>query len=143
MKTIKFFAIVIIALLTLNSCVTEKYYPENNWYVENFEVRARDWTPVGAVGSPGFHYEFVFDQVPLEVAYYDGIVTAYLYQTVDGAEVQTPLPFTYYEQESNVEYSIFYTYDVARDGSIAFKMYPSDFLEIVLLDESFRVAIIW
>jgi hypothetical protein len=140
MKTIKFIAIAIFSLVAVSSCTKE----EANWYVENFEVKARDWVPVGIAGLPGFHYEVVFNKVPLEVAYHDGIVTAYLYQSVDNVEVQTPLPFTYYEKSDRGElYSILYTYDVASDGSIAFKMYPNDFLEIPPEDEYFRVAIIW
>jgi len=139
MKTIKFIAIAIFSLVAVSSCTKE----EANWYVENFEVKAGHWVSVGKVGSPGFHYEFVFNQIPLDVAYHDGIVTAYLYQTIDNVEVQTPLPFTYYEQDRSVLYSIFYTYDVASDGSIAFKMYPSDFFAIDQVDEYFRVAIIW
>jgi hypothetical protein len=144
MKTVKFIAIAIFSLVTVSSCTIKEYYPNENWYSEDFEVRAGDWKKVG-VGTSDFHYEFVFDRVPLDIAYKKGVVTAYLYLNRGTAnETQAPLPHTFYlEEEDGYLYSVQYTYDIASDNTIAFKIYVSDFVDIDLANEYFKVAITW
>jgi hypothetical protein len=146
MKTVKLIALAIFSLAVLNSCTEEN--PEK-WYTDVFKVDVRDWVLVGAPDEIGSYYEYVFYDVP----YVNGIINVYMYVDYGtSSEIQIPLPYTDYRVEVDADgrripYSIQYTYDIAKDGSIAFKIYVNDYwtksLESMLLTEHFRVAIIY
>lgn len=150
MKGLKFIAVAIVLLTAFTACNDDNVY-EEKWYVQDFEVVSSDWRLVGQPGEVGSYYEYVFDKVPLEVSYYQGIVTAYMYFNYKGNnEVQTPLPYTEYYVETNtaneeVNYSIQYSYDVMADGRIAFRAIVSDYYTQYFNPgtQYFRVAIIW
>ncbi|MDR1129822.1 MAG: hypothetical protein LBK96_02450 [Prevotellaceae bacterium] len=152
MKTIKFIAVAILSLAVFNSCTENTNLPpENfdvpNWHTENLEVKARDWKLVGGLDEIDSYYEYIFDNFP----YVDGIVSVYMYQDFGkNTELQLPLPYTYYgveilENGEEKYYSIQYSYDIARDGTIALKVHVSDYLTSLFRPdtEHFRVAIVW
>ena len=156
MKTIKFIALAIFSLAALNSCTEgdsrDPYYDDGNqeqWYTEILEVKYEDWKLVGNYNEIGSYYEYVFNGFP----YVDGIINVYMYVDYDTSkEIQIPLPYTEYRVEvlgngDELHYSIQYSYDIAKDGTIAFKIYISNYmtasLERLLLTEHFRVAIIY
>jgi hypothetical protein len=154
MKTIKLIALAIFALAVFNSCEVDnpEVIPEENpeqWYTENLEVKAQDWNLEGGrPGEIGSYYEYIFDGFP----YVDGIITVYMYRNYrTPAEVQVPLPYTEYiaydENGDRKFYSIQYSYDIAIDGTIAFKIHVSDDYtseeDITLQTLYFRVAIIY
>jgi hypothetical protein len=143
MKTIKLIALAVFSLAVFNSCTVK---PEE-WYTENLKVLARDWELKGGLNEIGSYYECVFDGFP----YVDGIVTVYMYQDFGtSTEIQVPLPYTEYgidlfDDGSELHYSIQYSYDIAIDGSIALKVYVSDYMTSLFRPgtENFRVAIIY
>jgi hypothetical protein len=142
MKTIKFIAVAILSLAILNSC-TEK----SNWYTDNLEIKSEDWKLIGHENEIGSYYEYVFYDFP----YVDGIVSVYMYQDFGSRhETQIPLPYTFYwidilDNGEEDKYSIQYSYDIAMDGSIAFKVYVNDYITSSFrpATELFRVAIVW
>ncbi|MDR0724736.1 MAG: hypothetical protein LBF59_01830 [Prevotellaceae bacterium] len=156
MKTVKFIALAIFALAMLNSCTEgdsrDPYYDEEyheTWYTEILEVRAGDWKLRGGVNDIGSYYEYIFPDFP----YADGIINVYMYTDFGtSSETQIPLPYTDYRVDvlgngDEDHYSVQYSYDIAKDGTIAFKIYISNYmtehLERLLLTEHFRVAIIY
>ncbi|MDR1340778.1 MAG: hypothetical protein LBK58_12105 [Prevotellaceae bacterium] len=152
MKTIKYIAVAIFSLAVFNSCTDSTNLPPEdfdvpNWYTENLEVKASDWKLVGGIDEIDSYYEYIFDNFP----YVDGIVSVYMYQNFDkNTELQIPLPYTSYEVDildngEEVYYSIQYSYDIARDGSIALKVHVSDYFTGLFRPDTevFRVAIIW
>jgi hypothetical protein len=152
MKTIKLIIITIFLLVIVNSCTLagDTYYenPER-WYTETFEVYAEDWVLIGRGDEIGSYYQCVFDDFP----YVDGIINVYMYQNFGTpAEIQVQLPYIQYEVEiledgSRNPYSIQYSYDIAQDGTIAFKIHVNDYwtksLAAILRTEYFRVTIIY
>jgi hypothetical protein len=146
MKTIRVIALAIFALIVLNACTVEEN-PEK-WYSEVITVNVDEWgEPVRFGNDAGYHYEYIYDGLPPV----EGIVNVYMfvdYGTSD--EIQLPLPYTDYKVEwidngNPIYYSIQYSYDITKDGIIAFKIYVSDYL-IDLIDlytEHFRVTIIY
>jgi hypothetical protein len=155
MKTIKFIAVAVLSLVILSSCTegSNRDYDQNidtgqpNWYTENLEVKTSDWRRVGHEDEIGSYYEYVFSGFPYE----DGIISVYMYQNFGTpSEIQIPLPYTYYGVDilgngEEVSYSIQYSYDIATDGTIAFKVHVSDYYTSLFHPgtELFRVAIIW
>ncbi|MDR2287188.1 MAG: hypothetical protein LBE04_06905 [Prevotellaceae bacterium] len=154
MKKIRLIALVICSLAILNSCTDNPIGCADSctdddpiWYTENLEVKAKDWQLIGAEDKIGSYYQYIFDGFP----YVDGIINVYLYQNFGTkSEKQTPLPYIYYgvdvfEDGSEDHYSIQYSYDIARDGTIALKVYISDYYTRLFRpdDEYFRVTIIY
>jgi hypothetical protein len=153
MKKIRLIVIAIVSFAILHSCTdgrTDPYYDAPNqerWYTETLKVRAGDWILRGNINEIGSYYEHIFDNFP----YVDGIINVYLYQNYGStSEVQMPLPCTFYEMDydsngNKIPYSIQYSYDIAKDGTIALKIHVSDYLTglLDLYDEYFRVAIIY
>ncbi|MDR2383981.1 MAG: hypothetical protein LBD76_08895 [Prevotellaceae bacterium] len=154
MKTVKLIALAIFSLAVLNSCTEENqgdpYYDYENpekWYTENLTVKAVDWKLVGRVDEIDSYYEYIFDGFP----YTDGIINVYMYQNYGtNSEIQVPLPYTQYKVEilddnSEIYYSVQYSYDIAKDGTIALKIYISDYYTgaFATSTEYFRVAIIY
>lgn len=150
MKMLKNIALFIITLVTLSACNEDIY--EEQWFVDDFEIKGSHWQLVGDPDEIGSYYEYIFDRIPLNVSYYDGIVTAYIYFDYDSKyEVQTPLPYTEYHVATDpntgqeIKYSIQYSYDVKADGTVAFKAHVSDYYTSLFNPgtQYFRVAIIW
>jgi hypothetical protein len=153
MKTIKLIALAIFSLAVFNSCTVENpdVIPEENpeqWHTENLKVLAKDWNLEGGqLDDIGSYYEYIFDGFP----YVDGIITVYMYRNFGTpSEIQVPLPYTEYgidlfDDGSELHYSIQYSYDIARDGTIALKVYVSDYMTSLFRPgtENFRVAIIY
>jgi len=147
MKTFKFIAISFIAIAFFYSCTINEHPSdvyEESWYVEEFTVK--NWKLVGAPDAPGSYFEYVYANIPLDPAYFDGIITAYIYENYDTpAERQLPLPHTYYELDNNVPYSVQYTYELRPNNTIAFKVYVSDYYTAGFNPGiiTFRLTIIW
>ena len=105
---------------------------ETLWWIKDFTVTGRMWELVGRPNDIGSYFRCVFDVPDLTTAIYDdgGIFCHYRYVDDFGDEVQTPLPYTYYDMvvENGIEYpySVQFSYDVTP-GSIAFKLVYSDF----------------
>jgi hypothetical protein len=142
MKTIKLIALAIFSLAVFNSCTDTE-----EWYTENLEVLAKDWKLNGEIDEIGSYYEYIFDGFP----YANGIVTVYMYRNFDTpSEIQVPLPYTEYGVDILADgkenpYSIQYSYDIAIDGTIALKVYVSDYMTSLFRPDTevFRVAIIY
>jgi hypothetical protein len=152
MNTIKLIALAIFSFAILNSCsdggsTGPVYDNPERWYTETLEVQARDWVRVGPEDEIGSYYQYIFDGFP----YVDGIINVYMYQNFGtNSETQLPLPYTHYgvdilDDKSEVHYSIQYSYDIAKDGTIALKVHVSDYLTSLFRPgtEHFRVAIIY
>ena len=140
MKKLKFIAIAIISLVAFSSCTEEN--PEE-WYVENFEILSENWELIGRPDEVGSYYQYIFDKIPLNVSFHDGIITAYLY--LDNG-VQTPLPYIESALNSvNELYTLRFSYDIATDNTIAFKVHVNDDWtgRIRPGTERFRLAMIW
>jgi hypothetical protein len=146
MKTIKFIALVIFAFVVLNSCIDGDSCtcPEpENWYSKIFEAKADKWVLVECSNEPGPYYEYIFDNLP----YVDGIISVYMFIDYNKpSEIQLPLPYTEYGVDMNSgPYSVQYSYDIQKNGTIAFKIYVSDYKTglLELLTEYFRVTIVY
>ena len=107
--------------------------PAKEPYSRTIQVGVNDWRLVGVADEIGSYYQAVYNNVVPHDVFERGIIVVYLALPKDGnVEVFTPLPHTVYgitrDQHGNeFQYSILYTYDVGDDGSIAFKMYVSDY----------------
>jgi len=60
-------------------------------YVRNFKILSLDWQQYDTDEYVSF-YKYVFDIDIGNLAYNEGFVNVYMYQSDDGNEVQTPLP---------------------------------------------------
>ncbi|MDR2652333.1 MAG: hypothetical protein LBC68_08495 [Prevotellaceae bacterium] len=145
MKTIKLIAFALFSFAVLNSCTVNDNNSER-WYNEVIEVG--EWTLVGDPNEIGSYYESIWDGFP----YIDGVINVYMYQDYGtNKEIQIPLPYTFYGidvdpiTKEEYHYSIQYSYDIAIDGSIAFKIHVSDYITntIPILREFFRVVIVY
>jgi hypothetical protein len=88
------------------------------FYVENFTVRSGDWKYV----SEGRYTTLYQCIVKVEIggkAYEDGIVEVYMFQTDNGSEVQTPLPYWMQHTVGENTWLEGYNYDF-DDESVAF-----------------------
>jgi hypothetical protein len=147
MRTLKFI-FALLAVGTLVSC--EQNYrnsEESNWYVEEFDIRARDWRLVGDPDAIGSYYEYTFslDNFTMYNAYDKGVMTAYLYR----GDRQLALPYTFYMVDSDdygndIYYSVYYACEFS-DDAVTFKIYVSDYYTSLLNlnDEHFRIALVW
>lgn len=112
------------------------------------QVGVNQWTLVGAANEIGSYYQSVHNNVIPRDVFDNGMIVVYISLPKDGnVDVFTPLPYTIYgieqDQHGNeIPYSILYTYDVGSDGSIAFKMYVSDYFtsNITLSPQTFFVT---
>lgn len=102
------------------------------WKIKEFTIARNSWDLIGIPGEIGSYFYYVADVPELTNAIFEdgAIICYYLYMDDFGDNVQTPLPYTYYDIMVNggVEYpfSVQYSYDVTP-GSIAFKVVFSDF----------------
>ena len=110
---------------------------ETKWWIRDFTVEntnvKKDWKLAGSPNDIGSYFYCIFDvpEITRDI-YNDGAIIAY-YRYVDdfGDEVQTVLPYTYYDivvdnNDNEFPYSVQYSYDTTV-GSIAFKVVFSDF----------------
>ncbi|MDR0835109.1 MAG: hypothetical protein LBN11_00810 [Tannerella sp.] len=102
------------------------------WFVKTYTINSNQWKLVNGSDNIGSFYqaEVVIPELDEDI-YEEGNVFCYLFQTVDGVEVQTPLPYNipWGEVHNNGEESLwteFYFYDFTK-GSIMFYAYYSDF----------------
>ena len=105
---------------------------ETQWWLLDFTVTRQMWELIGDPNDIGSFYRCVFDVPDLSTAIYNdgGIFCNYRYKDDFGDDVQTPLPFTYYDIDirDGVEFpfAVQISYDVTP-GSVAFKLVFSDF----------------
>lgn len=156
MKILKHITLSIFILIAASSC-TKEYYEEyyndvyeESWHVKEFEILSNHWKLVGEPDQIGSYYEYIFDKVPLEVSYYDGVVTAYIFFDYKSKnETQTPLPYTEYLIDATsgeeINYSVQYSYYVKANGTIAFTAHVSDYYTSLFNPgtQYFRLAIVW
>ena len=103
------------------------------WKIKDFTITRNSWLRKGNPNEIGSFFYFVANVDELTQAIYeDGAIICYFrYRDEFGDDVQTPLPYTYYdimvdEWGEEFPYSVQYSYDV-MPGSIAFKVVFSDF----------------
>ena len=102
------------------------------WSVEYYTVKSNEW--VRMVRPNGASYFECIKDAPqiTEDYYYDGAIICYLLYNDDGYDVQTPLPYTYYNVDNmGIAYSIEYSFNVQptvgnSKGTIAFRLTPND-----------------
>ena len=105
---------------------------ETKWWIKDFTIAKSNWELVGNPNDIGSYFRCIYNvpEITRDI-YNDGAIIAY-YRYVDdfGDEVQTVLPYTYYDivVDNNNEspYCVQYSYDTTV-GSIAFKLVFSDF----------------
>ena len=133
---------MIVMMMMFSACVGKVGPPGRDgldgevtyWKIIDFAVKSDDWLLKGDGDEIGSFYYYLFDNVhELSQDIYDNglIVCYYRYRDEFGDNVQTVLPFTYYDifvdqQGNEFPYSVQYTYDTTP-GSIAFKVVFSDF----------------
>ncbi|MDR0560811.1 MAG: hypothetical protein LBG92_11645 [Prevotellaceae bacterium] len=139
-------------LITFCSCDTRdsrnEYYP----FIETYEVTVmpQQWILQGDIDEIGSYYQYIVTDLPLYDAYYNGIVSVNMYDyykdevTQDIFEVQVPLPHTVYCMNDRV-YSELYDYDISADGTLALKLYVSDYYTGLLqrMKKTFKISIMW
>lgn len=120
------------------------------WVIEDeIEVKSSDWKlSSNEAGDPIYTYDYRIKDKDYDLymdAYYEGLVTAYMYLDFGDKELeaQTPLPnpVNRRDNEGNI-WTETYSYDYTVDGFIIFKVSVSDFY----LDQKppttyFRVAL--
>ena len=106
---------------------------ETKWWIRDFTIAKNDWRLAGNPNDIGSYFYCIYDvsEITRDI-YNDGAIIAY-YRYVDdfGDEVQTVLPYTYYDivvddYDNEFPYCVQFSYDTTV-GSIAFKLVFSDF----------------
>ena len=104
---------------------------ETYWFVKNYPVRSNDWQIVNGVDQLGSYFRYTVNINELDRDIYEnGTVTCYMFQNVNGVEVQTPLQHTIHKgkQEGNSDYLWTETYSFMYSlRSITFIVEYSDF----------------
>jgi hypothetical protein len=102
------------------------------WFVKTYTIDTRQWQLINGVDRIGSFYqaEVTIPELTGDL-YENGLVSCYLFQTVNGVEVQTPLPYNIPWGEidntgKETLWTEFYFYDFAP-RSIMFYVYYSDF----------------
>lgn len=100
MKKITFLAIVAIIM---SACTTEEYYTTET-YVNSFSktYTVTDWGDPEVDPNTGEIYYFCsFPERRLtNKVFNDGVIQAYLYYTISGYDTKSPLPYSYYWEDS-------------------------------------------
>ncbi len=138
----KFLFLLPIAMLLFASCegpigpvgpMGEKGEPgEDYWFIKVYTIKSDEWELVMGEDELGSYYMAEVEIPELdEDIYEDGTVFCYMFQNIDGLEVQTPLPFTipYGETNQNGEELLWtetYAFDFT-EGSIGFYVNYSHF----------------
>jgi hypothetical protein len=152
--------ILLITALTLSSCqgpagrdgLDGKDGKDGsvNWFISNVTVNSTQWQLVSDGGQNALNSYFRAEvSIPelTEFVYENGNVFCYMFQNVDGVEVQTLLPFTVPYGESNGELEYLWTETYACDfavGSVVFYVNYSDFFtEKRPPSTSFRIVLNW
>jgi len=119
-----------------------------NLVVKTYTIREGDWKLIKGVNELNSYYqaEVLINELNKRV-YEDGNVFCYMFQNIDGVEVQTLLPFVIPvgEKDGNKEnlWTEMYSCDFSP-GSIMFYVNYSDFITAVLPPTiSFRVVLNW
>ena len=101
---------------------------ETYWFVTEIPIRESDWQLVGGVDQLNSYYRASFNIKELDRDIYEnGHVFCYMYQTMNGKEVQTVLPFTVPKANNDGElWTETYSYDFSL-GQITFYFNCSDF----------------
>ena len=120
---------------------------ETYWFVGVYTINSNNWQLVNGVDQLNSFYRasITIPELTNDI-YEDGNVFCYLFQTIDGQEVQTPLPFTVplgEAADNNTEF--LWTETVAFDfspGRITFYVNYSDFITSIRPDRMiFRVVL--
>jgi hypothetical protein len=117
------------------------------WFVRTYTIKSDQWKLIYGVDQINSFYqaEVRIPELTGDI-YEEGLVTCYLFQTVDGVEVQTPLPYNIPwgeidGQGNETLWTEFYFYDFTP-GAIMFYVYYSDFYtNNVPPTASFRVVL--
>ena len=104
------------------------------WYVNDYTINSNQWQLINGVDQLGsyFQAEVRISQLTKEI-YENGNVFCYMYQNINGVEVQTLLPFTVPCGEGQGNSEHLWTETYACDfspGSIMFYVNYSDFFTI-------------
>jgi hypothetical protein len=137
----KLLGLLLVAIMGFTACEGPmgpegppgKEGPSMEWWIKDYTITGEMWELVGGAGEIGSYYYYVIDNPDITRTIYDdgAIICYFRYKDDFGNDVQTPLPYTYYDiyvNESNVEfpYAVQFSYDAAP-GSIALKLVFSDF----------------
>ncbi|GBU07512.1 hypothetical protein AwDysgo_08430 [Bacteroidales bacterium] len=115
------------------SCTEEIYdnNPEREQVVlftKNYKINARDWQLVGEVNGVDSYYEYLFKERNITQNIYEGgMLVAYLYQMDGKVEIQTPLPFNFYDTNGVSLWTERYSFNY-NPGEIAFTVHFNDFV---------------
>ena len=118
------------------------------WFVNTYTIRAGDWKLVKGVNELNSYYqaEVVINELD-NFVYEEGNVFCYMFQKIDGVEVQTMLPFVIPIGEGNGNSPDLWTEMYSCDftpGSIMFYVNYSDFATAVRPPTvSYRVVLNW
>ncbi len=145
-----FICLLAIVILGFTACEGPEGPPGPvNIKTITYTVRDVDWKLVGGPDQIGSYYQYIFDEPFLTSYVYDyGTFIGYMFDNIDGSEVQTGLPYTIYdiEETSGGErpFSVQYMCD-ATPGTIAFKVVFSDFYTEQYAPPTcnFRLMYIW
>ena len=101
------------------------------WFVKKYTINSNQWELIGGVDELNSYYraEIVIPELDNDI-YKDGNVFCYMYQKVEGVEVQTLLPYSIPQALSSGGYDEFWTETYAYDftvGSIMLYVNYSDF----------------
>jgi hypothetical protein len=137
MKRLQYLAVILIAAATFTACEGPMgpmgpEGPTRELINKTIQVGVNDWKLVGAADEVGSYYQAAYDNVVPSDVFDKGVIVVYLAQKDGNVNTFTPLPYTFYGIDTDQNgyeypYSILYTYDVGSDGSLAFKMYVSDY----------------
>ena len=136
----KIFCWIVVAALAFSACGKDGMDGKDGldglltyWKVIDFTVSRPDWVRKGEGDQIGSYFYYVFDVPEISQKIYDNglIVCYYRFEDDFGDDVQTVLPYTYYDiivddYGNELPYSVQYSFDVTP-GSIAFKVVFSDF----------------
>jgi len=119
-----------------------------NWFVKTYQINSNQWERVGGVNELNsyFRAEVLIPELT-EFVYEKGNVFCYMFQIVDGTEVQTLLPYTVPLGDNDGSGEILWTETYACDftpGSVMFYVNYSDFYTKEQPPTcSFRVVLNW
>ena len=104
---------------------------ETYWFVKVYTINANQWQLVNGEDQLGSFFQAKVSIPELDRDIYEkGLVFCYMFQSVDGKEVQTLLPFTVPYGESRGNSELLWTETYAFDcspGTITFYVNYSDF----------------
>jgi len=119
-----------------------------NWYIQYVDVKSSQWQLVNGVDQIGSYFKYEISVPALdEFVYEEGNVFCYMFQIVNGREVQTLLPFSDTRGESDQNGEYLWTEIYACDfsvGKVTFYVNYTDFYTSNRPpDASFRIVLNW